>query len=294
MKKLILEFTEFLKTEKGASINTITSYERDLRYFSDYLNKLGINKFENVNQTSVMSYVYELQKSNKSSSTISRTIASIRSFYNYFSDKGFMIGNPLKGFESPKVEKHLPDILSINDVETLLKQPDIKTFKGLRDKAMLEVLYATGIRVTELISLRFTDIDLSLGYIKCGDGIKSRIIPIGSKAVSALEMYINEARNSFISEETKHLLFLNTKGGNMTRQGFWKIIKTYTSKAGISSSITPHTLRHSFAAHLLENGADIQAVQEMLGHSDISTTLVYVKMNNNRLKDVYAKSHPRA
>ncbi len=294
MKKLINDFTEFLKNEKGASVNTITSYERDLRYFSNYLNGIGVNKFENVNKTSVMSYVYELQKSHKSSSTISRNIASLRSFYNYQNNIGVLKTNPLKDLESPKVEKHVPEILTINEVETLLDQPDLKTNKGLRDKAMLELLYATGIRVTELISLKITDVNLNLEYLKCGEGNKARLIPLGSKAISALSEYIYNARESFIKSKDDPMLFLNIKGGSMTRQGFWKIIKSYTVKAGINNAITPHTLRHSFAVHLLENGADIQAVQEMLGHSDISTTLVYVKMNSNRLKDIYTKAHPRA
>ena len=255
---------------------------------------MGINRFEDVNKTSIMSYVYELQKSNKSTATISRSVASLRSFYKFHNEKGTVKSNPLRGFESPKVEKHIPEILSINEVETLLNQPDLKTSKGIRDKAMLELLYATGIRVTELISLKVTDLNLDLEYIKCGDTSKSRMIPLGSKAVDSLKKYMDDSRSTFISCDNEPMLFLNTKGGSMTRQGFWKIIKTYTSKSGISSSITPHTLRHSFAVHLLENGADIQAVQEMLGHSDVSTTLTYVKMNNNRLKDVYAKAHPRA
>ncbi|MBE6008133.1 MAG: site-specific tyrosine recombinase XerD [Lachnospiraceae bacterium] len=294
MKKLISDYTEFLITEKGASINTVTSYERDLRFFSDFLKGIGVNKIENVNKTSVMSYVYELQKSNKSSSTISRNIASIRSFFNHLNEKNILKHNPLKGFESPKVEKKMPEILSVNEVSTLLEQPDLKTVKGLRDKAMLELLYATGIRVTELISIKTEDVDLDLEYIKCGDNAKRRIIPIGSKAVNALKCYITEARNKLSASENEQMLFLNTKGTAMTRQGFWKIIKSYTTKAGISSAITPHTLRHSFAAHLIENGADVQSVQEMLGHSDISTTLVYVKMNNDRLKNIYLKTHPRA
>ncbi len=294
MKQLIAEFTDFLKNEKKASHNTIMSYERDLRYFSNYLTNLGVTKFENVSKTSVMSYVYELEKSNKSSSTISRNIASLRSFYNFNNDRGVFNTNPLKDFESPKVVKHIPEILAIEDVETLLNQPDLKTVKGIRDKAMLEILYATGIRVTELINLKLSDININFEYIKCGEGSKTRIIPLGSKALSALKIYISNARNSFIADNDEGHLFLNVKGGGMTRQGFWKIIKTYASKSGISEAITPHTLRHSFAVHLLENGADIQAVQEMLGHSDISTTLVYVKMNNSRLKDIYNKTHPRA
>ena len=295
MRQLINDFTEYLKTEKGASANTVTSYERDLRYFSNYLNTIGVNKFENVNKTSVMSYIYELQKANKSSSTISRNIASLRSFFNYHNDRGVLTVNPLRDFESPKVSKKDPEILTLNEVESLLLQPDCTTQKGIRDKAMLELLYATGIRVTELISLKISDINLKLEYLRCGDGLqKGRVIPLGSKAVEALSIYIAEARNSFLFDESEDLLFLNCRGSHMTRQGFWKIIKGYAAKAGIADNITPHTLRHSFAVHLLENGADVQAVQEMLGHSDISTTLVYVKMNKNRLKDVYAKAHPRA
>ena len=294
MKKLISDYIEYLTTEKHASLNTVTSYERDLKSFCSYLNGMGISYFDKVNKTCIMSYVYEMQKANKSSSTISRNIASIRSFYNYFNESGIFKTNPLKGFESPKVERKVPEILSVKDISILLEQPDTTTVKGIRDKAMLELLYATGIRVTELISLKTEDIDLDLEYIKCGDTVKSRIIPIGSKAVTALRCYIAEARTELSCSENEPMLFFNTKGTAMTRQGFWKIIKSYTSKAGITSAITPHTLRHSFAAHLIENGADVQSVQEMLGHSDISTTLVYVKMNNDRLKKVYSKAHPRA
>lgn len=294
MKKLISAYTEFLTTEKHASLNTVTSYERDLRFFSEFLGGIGISSFDSVNKTSIMSYVYEMQKANKSSSTISRNIASIRSFYNHFNETGIFKSNPLKGFESPKVEKKMPGILSVNEVSALLEQPDIKTVKGIRDKAMLELLYATGIRVTELISIKKDDVDLELEYIKCGEGAKIRIIPIGSKAVAAIKNYLLVARDKLSDSLNEEILFLNTKGMPMTRQGFWKIIKSYTSKAGISSAITPHTLRHSFAAHLIENGADVQSVQEMLGHSDISTTLVYVRMNNDRLKNVYSKAHPRA
>ncbi len=294
MKKLISDFKDFLTTEKCASLNTITSYERDLKCFYNFLNGIGVTDFDKVNKTSVMSYVYEMQKSNKSSSTISRNIASIRSFYNHFNEKGILNSNPLKGFESAKLEKKMTEILSVSEVSTLLEQPDTNTVKGLRDKAMLELLYATGIRVTELISIKTEDVDLDYEYIKCGERNRIRIIPIGSKAVSALKNYISEARNKLSCSEQEHMLFLNTKGTAMTRQGFWKIIKSYTLKAGISPAITPHTLRHSFAIHLIENGADIQSVQEMLGHSDISTTLFYVKMNNERLKNVYTKTHPRA
>jgi integrase/recombinase XerD len=241
-----------------------------------------------------MAYVYELQKQNKAGATVSRNIASIRSFFQFLQKKGIVADNPAADLELPKVEKKVPEILSLEKVELLLEQPSGEEDKEVRDKAMLELLYATGIRVTELISLRVEDVNLPLEYIRCGGETKSRIIPIGAQAKFSLRRYLEKVRENMILRADEETLFVNCNGKPMTRQGFWKIIKAYAKKAGIEEDITPHMLRHSFAAHLIENGADLRSVQEMLGHSDISTTQIYTKLTNQKLKNVYAKAHPRA
>ena len=247
-----------------------------------------------VNRTNVMAYVYELQKQHKAGATVSRNIASIRSFFQFLQRKGAVTENPAADLELPKVEKKVPEILSLEKVELLLEQPSGEEDKEVRDKAMLELLYATGIRVTELISLKVEDINLPLEYIRCGSDAKSRIIPIGAQAKFSLRRYLEKVREHMILRPDEETLFVNCNGKPMTRQGFWKIIKAYAKKAGIEEDITPHMLRHSFAAHLIENGADLRSVQEMLGHSDISSTQIYTKLTNQKLKNVYAKAHPRA
>ena len=225
---------------------------------------------------------------------MSRNIASIRSFFQFLQRKGKVVENPAADLELPKVEKKVPEILSLEKVELLLEQPSGDEDKEVRDKAMLELLYATGIRVTELISLKVEDVNLPLEYIRCGGETKSRIIPIGAQAKFSLRRYLEKVRENMILRSDEETLFVNCNGKPMTRQGFWKIIKAYAKKAGIEEDITPHMLRHSFAAHLIQNGADLRSVQEMLGHSDISTTQIYTKLTNQKLKNVYAKAHPRA
>lgn len=294
MEQRIVDFTEYLREEKKSSENTILSYGRDLRGFCHFMQAAGVTDPAKVNRTNVMAYVYELQKQHKAGSTVSRNIASIRSFYQYLQKKGVAADNPAADLELPKVEKKIPEILSLEKVELLLEQPDGDEDKEVRDKAMLELLYATGIRVTELISLKVEDVNLPLEYIHCGDRTKSRIIPIGAQAKLSLCRYMEKVRQHMISQQDETVLFVNCNGKPMTRQGFWKIIKSYAKKAGIEEDITPHMLRHSFAAHLIENGADLRSVQEMLGHSDISTTQIYTKLTNQKLKNVYAKTHPRA
>lgn len=294
MDEKIEAFTTYLRREKGSSENTVLSYQRDLRNFSKFLSEEGITVTERVNKTNLMAYVYDMQKKNRASATISRSIASLRAFFQYLLKEGIILDNPIAGMDSPKVEKKFPEILSLEKVELLLEQPNNSNLKGIRDKAMLEVLYATGIRVTELIHLKAADVNLSLEYIKCNKQDKTRIIPLGSKAIQAVESYIESARQVMVKEPGETTLFVNCSGSPMTRQGFWKIMKAYAKKAGIQEDITPHMLRHSFAVHLIENGADLQSVQEMLGHSDISTTQIYTKINKSKLKEVYAKAHPRA
>ena len=294
MEQSIVDFTEYLRNEKKSSENTVLSYARDLKGFCRFMKESGVLDPAKVNRTNVMAYVYELQKQRKAGTTVSRNIASIRSFFQFLQRKGIVTENPAADLELPKVEKKVPEILSLDKVELLLEQPNGEEDKEIRDKAMLELLYATGIRVTELISLRVEDINLPLEYIRCGSDTKSRIIPIGAQAKASLRRYLDKVRENMVLRPDEEVLFVNCNGKPMTRQGFWKIIKAYAKKAGIEEDITPHMLRHSFAAHLIENGADLRSVQEMLGHSDISTTQIYTKLTNQKLKNVYAKTHPRA
>ncbi len=293
MQDYIDMFVRFLIDEKESSNNTVESYKRDLNQFINYLHSTNITRIEKVNKTNIMTYKLYLQKKGKSPSTISRSLASIRSFFKFLMMKKIIESDPSFNIDSPKVEKKLPSIITIDEVGKLLDQPDISDYKGLRDKAMLELLYATGIRVTELINLKIDNVDMDLKFIKCISGNKERVIPIGSKATEALNSYFKNSRPFLIKSPDEKILFVNCNGFAMTRQGFWKIIKSYAKKAKIDASLTPHMLRHSFASHLISNGADIHSVQEMLGHSDISTTQVYLQVQNNKLKEVYAKAHPR-
>jgi integrase/recombinase XerD len=246
-------------------------------------------------RNTILAYLTNLQSKGRAVSTISRNLAAIKSFYQYLVRERYLDKDPAANLESPKLEKKLPKILSIAEVEELLKQPNGSMPAGMRDKAMLELLYATGIRVSELISLNISDVNLDMGYIKCyGKGAKERIVPLGSIAVKCVQEYIHKGRTKLVRTYEEPALFVNHHGNRLTRQGFWKIIKKYAQEANIKEDITPHTLRHSFAAHLLENGADLRSVQEMLGHADISTTQIYTHVTKNHLKEVYDKAHPRA
>ncbi len=285
-------YIEYLQNAKHSSNNTVQSYRRDLYKLRDFLGARGIKSVSEVNATAVRSYVLELENGDFSSATVSRNIASIRSFFIYLLERGKISGNPAEGIHPPKVEKKIPDTLTIEEVSSLLDQPSGNSPKEIRDKAMLELLYATGLRVTELISLKITDINLQMGFIECHDGSKSRMIPIENAAKYALAKYIADVRPGMC--EDQDYLFTNVKGGQMSRQGFWKLLKAYAKKAGIDKDITPHMIRHSFATHMVSNGADLRSLQEMLGHSDISTTQVYLKGKTSRLKEVYDKAHPRA
>lgn len=287
-------FVCFMTSEKHKSQNTIQSYRRDVSKYIKYLDLNGITDIEKTTKTTVLTYLLKLQKEGKAASTVSRTLASLRSFYGYVNEQGIKMKDPTSNLETPRVEKHLPGILSPAEVELLLEQPDTDDIKGKRDKAMMELLYATGIRVSELIGLSVNDINLSLGFIKCTGAKKERVVPMGTIARNALHDYILNSRSEMIKDEKEHILFVNCNGSKLSRQGFWKIIKQYQKKAGIAGDITPHTLRHSFAAHLLENGADLKSIQEMLGHADISSTQIYSQLMNSKIKDVYQKAHPRA
>ncbi|SDK50146.1 site-specific tyrosine recombinase XerD [Natronincola ferrireducens] len=294
MEQLILKYTDYLTTEKELSTNTLESYLRDVKQYLDYLNKNEVNDISYTTKATIITYLVYLQDKGRAVSTISRSIASIRCFYQYLVQSKMVPKDPTLNIESPKTKKKLPSILSLEEVDVLLNQPEAWTSKGMRDKAMLELLYATGIRVSELISLTINDVNLSLGFVKCSSSNRERTIPIGTLALKALLDYLNKARGSFVKTDNQDLLFLNMQGGGLTRQGFWKIIKAYTKQANIEKTITPHTLRHSFATHLVQNGADLKSVQEMLGHSDISTTQIYANITKNKIKDVYNKTHPRA
>lgn len=294
MDKLFDEFLYDLDNDKGLSKNTLESYGRDLKQFFDYASSVNIS-ITNINKTNIIAYLMFLQKNGKATSSISRSLAALRSFYHFLSSNGYIEKDPTLNLESPKIVKKLPQILSIKEVELLLNQPDKNDPKGNRDQCMLELLYATGIRVSELVSMNLDDVNLGMGFVRCGgSGVKDRVIPIGSIAQEALSDYINKYRPMLIKDKNENSLFVNFHGKKLTRQGFWKIIKYYTRTAKIEKDITPHTLRHSFAAHLIENGADLKSVQEMLGHSDISTTQVYVQMSHSKIKEVYKKTHPRA
>ena len=297
MSELIMnDYIDYIRNEKGLTPNTLEAYIRDMMQFKDYLVKNNIKDLTTVNKTVIITYLMYLQKDGKATSTISRNLASIRCFYQYLLNNNIINEDPTHNLHSPKCERKLPSILTKEEVDVLLSQPSKDNFKEVRDKAMLELLYATGIRVSEIIALNMDNLDLELGYLCLDDsGLSDRIVPIGSIALKHLINYIENYRNEVLKDDIEVALFLNYNGNRLTRQGFWKIIKGYTIKSNIDKKITPHTLRHSFAVHLLQNGADIKTVQEMLGHSDISTTQIYsFATDNKELRDVYEKSHPRA
>ena len=292
-KNLVENFLDFLQKDKKLSDNTLQSYNRDIKLYCNYLDAHNMDIVK-ANEEELATYLDSLKENGKAVSTVSRNLASLRSFYQYLHRTKVISDDPTLNLESPKIERKLPKVLSSEQVELLLEQPKCVDLKGYRDKAMLELVYATGIRVTELISLNLNDVDLENGYIKCIGKNKERVIPIGSLAVNALKEYVDKSRSILLKDENDQALFVNVNGHRLTRQGFWKIIKQYKTQANIDVDITPHTLRHSFAVHLLENGAELRAIQEMLGHSDISSTQVYAQIEQNRIKDVYMKSHPRA
>ena len=294
MNTYVKEYTSFMTDIRHKSLNTVESYKRDVTQYISYLDGTGVTDISSTTKTTVLSYLLYLQKEGRASSTVSRTLASLRSYYLFMMQNGVVKSNPTSNLEAPHVEKKIPKILSGEEVELLLEQPKDCDNKGIRDKAMLELLYATGIRVSELINLDVSDVNVPMSFVRCKGGKKERIIPMGHQAKDALENYINNVRKYMVKDENETALFVNCSGARLSRQGFWKLIKYYQRIAGIETDITPHTLRHSFAAHLLENGADLHSIQEMMGHADISSTQVYSRMINSKIKDVYAKAHPRA
>ncbi len=288
------EYFTYLEHEKQVSLNTLDSYKRDILQYAEYIQSEHLSRFDEASSTTVLNYLLFMQKQGKASATISRNLASLRSMYRFFIRKHRLSTDPTENIHGFKAEKKLPEILTNQEVELLLEQPRCKDFKGYRDKAMLELLYATGMRVTELISLRLSDLNLSVGYINCEHHGQNRVIPIYTVAKDTIKAYLDHARSQLPAIQDEDILFLNLSGKQLTRQGFWKIIKHYKDSAGIKKEITPHTLRHSFAIHLLENGADLKSIQEMLGHMDIASTQIYAQIVKNRLQDVYQKAHPRA
>lgn len=283
----------FVYLENKSSKNTIESYTRDIKNYVKYLEDTNISSVADANETIILNYLLVLQQKGKSASTVSRILSSLRSFYKYLFKNKLIEGDPTANLHGFKREKRLPTSLSNLQVDLLLDMPVCKNIKGFRDKAMLEIMYATGMRVSNLINLRLSDVNLKIGYIYCIDNGKEHIIPIYSYARDCLKDYIDK-RKLIPNSENTDVLFLNLNGNPLTRQGLWKILKTYQKQSGLPVDITPHTLRHSFAIHLLENGADLKSVQEMLGHSDIASTQVYEQAVKNKLNEVYAKSHPRS
>mgnify|MGYP002611253670 CR=1 FL=1 len=282
------------RTWLHASDNTLSSYLRDINQFKTWLLGAGSPDLRRVKKDTINEYMLYLSGAGKSPATITRCTASLKSFYAYMLGRGAVKTNPAKNVAALKVERKCPEILTSKEVELFLEQPKCVDEKGYRDHAMLELLYATGIRVSELIGLDVGDVNLAGGFIRCRSKTRERIIPLYRTAIKALRDYITDIRPRIISGPDEQALFVNMNGGRMSRQGFWKIIKYYQEKAEISKDITPHTLRHSFAVHLLENGADLRSIQEMLGHADISSTQIYAHIIKKHLKDVYQKAHPRA
>ncbi len=293
MDKQIKQFLDFLENDKKLSSNTLQSYKRDITQYQEYVEKNGLNYLK-MESEDIDAYFKMLKDMNKKTSTISRNLATIRSFYQFLVRTKKIKKDPTVGVQSPKVEKKVPSILTAKEVELLLDQPKSIDLKGIRDKAMLEFAYATGMRVTEIISLNISDVNAEQGYVVCNSGYKARTIPLGSISLKALKDYIEKARPILIKDDSVEALFVNINGKRLTRQGFWKIVKYYKDQAHIEKDITPHVLRHSFATHLLQNGADLKAIQTMLGHSDISSTQIYMQFQNENLKDIYKKAHPRA
>lgn len=294
-KSLIINFIDYLNVEKGLAKNTTISYKRDLEKFDKFLKSNNINDIKNVKKSNITDYMLSLKDKDLSANSISRNLVAIKVFFRFLLNERFLKDDTSNLIESPKLWKNLPDFLSVEEVERLLKMPDLKDLAGMRDKACLELMYATGMRVSEVISLELSNLNLDMGFVKCiGKGSKERIVPFGNKAKDALIRYLEKSRPNLSKKAiSKQPIFLTRLGGAMSRQNFWKIIKKYTRLSGIKKHLTPHTLRHSFATHLLERGADLRIVQEMLGHSDISTTQIYTHIQKDRLKSIHKKFHPR-
>ena len=293
MNKYVLEYTAFLKVEKRQSVNTIEAYSHDVTRFAEYLLNMGLDE---VKTSDVRTFLVFLRKEKGlAPSSVARCLSSIKSFYEYMLVENLILENPTETISSPRPWRKIPNVMSIEEVDALINAPDILTLAGIRDLAMLELIYATGLRVSELVSMKISAIDLDVGYLRTlGKGSKERIVPIGDIAKNAIEAYVAKARPLFQKKGRSDSLFLTRHGNSMTRQSFWKIIKKYSIKANIEADVTPHALRHAFATHLLERGADLRSVQMMLGHSNISSTQIYTHVLRERMQDVHERFHPRA
>lgn len=296
MEHEITEFLHYIRVERGLSTNTIQSYQRDLKQYEQYMKNVeGIKSIGEIDRPTILHFLYHLKEQGRAETTVARMIASIRAFHQFALREKLAELDPSVHLDIPKAAKRLPKVLSLEEVEALLAAPTGNDVFAIRNRALLETLYATGMRVSELLHLTVTDTHLTMGFVRCvGKGNKERIIPLGSAATKAIAYYLEHSRLSLMKKHRHDFLFVNHLGKPLSRQGFWKVLKQLASRARIEKELTPHTLRHSFATHLLENGADLRAVQEMLGHADISTTQIYTHVTKARMKDVYAQYHPRA
>nr|WP_180375925.1 site-specific tyrosine recombinase XerD [Ligilactobacillus salivarius] len=290
-----MDYLHYLKVERGLSENTINSYGIDLKLFLEYLRENEIPSFKQVNKEVIVNYMQSEKNNNKANSSILRSVSSLRKFFQYLAQEKIIEKDPMLLIDTPKKKQHLPQVLTKEEVEKLLRSPNTGQVLGLRDRVMLELMYATGLRISEIINLKLEDLHLTMGTLQTlGKGHKERIVPVGDEAIKWVNRYLEEARPKLLKQKRSNYLFLNFHGNNLTRQGVWKNLKAEVRKAGIQKNITPHTLRHSFATHILENGADLRIVQELLGHADISTTQIYTHLSNKQLADIYNRAHPRA
>lgn len=295
INNILMDYLHYLKVERGLSENTINSYGIDLKLFLEYLRENEIPSFKQVNKEVIVNYMQSEKNNNKANSSILRSVSSLRKFFQYLAQEKIIEKDPMLLIDTPKKKQHLPQVLTKEEVEKLLRSPNTGQVLGLRDRAMLELMYATGLRISEIINLKLEDLHLTMGTLQTlGKGHKERIVPVGDEAIKWVNRYLEEARPKLLKQKRSNYLFLNFHGNNLTRQGVWKNLKAEVRKAGIQKNITPHTLRHSFATHILENGADLRIVQELLGHADISTTQIYTYLSNKQLADIYNRAHPRA
>lgn len=295
INNILMDYLHYLKVERGLSENTINSYGIDLKLFLEYLRENEIPSFKQVNKEVIVNYMQSEKNNNKANSSILRSVSSLRKFFQYLAQEKIIEKDPMMLIDTPKKKQHLPQVLTKEEVEKLLRSPNTGQVLGLRDRVMLELMYATGLRISEIINLKLEDLHLTMGTLQTlGKGHKERIVPVGDEAIKWVNRYLEEARPKLLKQKRSNYLFLNFHGNNLTRQGVWKNLKAEVRKAGIQKNITPHTLRHSFATHILENGADLRIVQELLGHADISTTQIYTHLSNKQLADIYNRAHPRA
>ncbi|MFR0571629.1 site-specific tyrosine recombinase XerD [Ligilactobacillus salivarius] len=295
INNILMDYLHYLKVERGLSENTINSYGIDLKLFLEYLRENEIPSFKQVNKEVIVNYMQSEKNNNKANSSILRSVSSLRKFFQYLAQEKIIEKDPMLLIDTPNKKQHLPQVLTKEEVEKLLRSPNTGQVLGLRDRAMLELMYATGLRISEIINLKLEDLHLTMGTLQTlGKGHKERIVPVGDEAIKWVNRYLEEARPKLLKQKRSNYLFLNFHGNNLTRQGVWKNLKAEVRKAGIQKNITPHTLRHSFATHILENGADLRIVQELLGHADISTTQIYTHLSNKQLADIYNRAHPRA